>query len=356
MDNFIQLQVNETENQDKQLFDYAKQDKPSKHKIKYHNVIITLLALMVLPIYLYGVRVIVLLLTGLVTAFVIDFICIKLIGGKTFRKYDYSSVVTALITVMLMPATIPAWVVSVSIAIGLCVSKYPFGGTGHNIFNPAAVGVAFCALCWPDMVLRYPLPYTTYNFLDKTGIQFGPSPASVLRAGGTPKIDLFDVLLGKFSGPLGVTCLIVLFTCMLYLILRKVISKRIVFSALFVVCIFALLFPRVITGPQTSLLYELSSGAFVFGIIFMSNDPTTMPKTKNGRVFYGALIGFLVMMFRYFGQIELEFVFAILLANVFAGSCDRYADYLSHRFSRLKVEKKKSPASSKKAKVGESDA
>ncbi len=352
MDNFIQLEIPQTEIKDKELFDYAKQDKPSLHKAKYHNIIITLLAVMVMPVYLYGVHVIYLLFTGVVTALLIDFTCIKLIGGKKFQKYDYSGVVTALVTVMLMPATVPAWVVSVSIAIGICVAKYPYGGTGHNIFNPAAVGVAFCALCWPELVLRYPVPYTTYNFPNTNGVQYALSPASVLRVGGTPKIDFVDVLLGKFSGPLGVTCMIVLFTCMFYLILRKVISKRIVFSALFVVCVFSLLFPRVITGQTTSILYELSSGAFIFGIVFMSNDPTTTPKTKNGRIFYGTLIGFFVMMFRYFGQTELEFVFAILLANVFASSCDRYADYLSRKFSQLKVKKKKLTLSSKSAKAG----
>lgn len=314
---------------------------PSEHKTKYHNAVITLLALLIMPVYLYGLHVITLLITGVVTGLVVDFICIKLIGRGHYQRFDYSSVVTALVTVMLMPATTPAWVVSVSVTIGLVVAKYPFGGTGHNIFNPAAVGVAFCALCWPEHVLRYPLPYTTYDLPDMSGVQFALSPASVLRVGGTPKIDYFDVLLGKFSGPLGATCVIVLVACLFYLMLRKVISKRIVLSALAVVCLFAILFPRVITGRTSSLVYELSSGAFLFGIVFMSSDPTTMPNTKNGRLFYGSLIGFFVMMFRYFGQIELEFVFAILLANVFASSCDRYAEHLSQKLSRFKTRRKR---------------
>ena len=309
----------------------------NQHKVKYHNVIITLLALMVMPVYLYGPYVLVLLVVGLVTALIVELICVKWIGRTSFQKHDYSSVATVLVTVMLMPATVPMWVVSVSIAIGLCVAKYPFGGTGHNIFNPAAVGVAFCTICWPEYMLRFPMPYTTYGLPDMTNVQYAVTPLSVLRVGGTPKIDFFDILLGEFSGPLGVTCMIVIVASMFYLMFRKVISKRIVFAALMIVVTVAVLFPRVITGRSNSILYELSAGSFLFGMIFMANDPTTMPKTKNGRIFYGALIGILVVSFRYFGKIDSEFVFAILIANVFANSCDRYTDHLGEQLSKMKL-------------------
>lgn len=306
----------------------------SEHKVKYHNVIIALLSLLVLPIYLYGIRVFFLLLAGLVTAIGLELLYYIFIGRSARKKHDYSGIVTALVVVMLMPATAPYIMVSVSVFIGVCVAKYPFGGVGHNIFNPAAVGVAFTALCWPDLVMKYPVPYTTYDVTNSAAIQMGTSTASILRVGGTPKIDFFDILLGKFSGPVGATCIIVLCTCAIYLLLRKVISKRIVLSALFVVAVFAVFFPRVMTGKVDSLVYELSSGALLFVVIFMSGDPATIPKTSNGKLFYGTLLGGFVVLFRYFGKMELAEVYAVLLANVFAGSCDRYANYLSQRFGK----------------------
>lgn len=306
-----------------------------KHPYKYVEIIVCLLATMVMPVYLYGFRVLFLLFAGLATALAAEYLCVRFSGRKRIEKKDYSYIVTALIVVLLMPATVSPWFVVISVAIALVVAKHPFGGTGKNIFNPAAVGVAFSAICWPEELMRYPIPFTTQGVVDSALIQYGVSPASSLRVGGTPKIDYFDVLLGKFSGPLGTTCMIVLGCCLLFLLLRRVASPQIVFSAFGVVFLTSILFPRVVTGEWSSLIFEFCSGAFVFGVIFMANDPATMPDTKGGRVFYGVLIGLLVFFLRRYGQMELEFVFVILLANVFASSCDKYAAYLADRFRAL---------------------
>lgn len=309
---------------------------PEKQKNHYIEMIICLLATMVMPVYLYGPRVLVLMFVGLATALVAEYLCVRLSGKKHLEKKDYSFVVTALIVVLLMPATVSPWLIVVSVGIALCVAKHPFGGTGRNIFNPAAVGVAFSAICWPEAVMRYPVPFTTQGVIDPSLIQYGVSPASSLRVGGTPKIDYFDLLLGKFSGPLGTTCMIVLGCCLLFLLLRRIASPQIVFSAFGVIFLTSIFFPRVVTGEWSSLFYEFASGALVFGVVFMANDPATMPKTGSGRVLYGVLIGLFVFFLRRYGQMELEFVYAILLANVFANSCDRYAARLSRKFGALK--------------------
>ena len=310
---------------------------PSEDKNRFHyiDVILTLVAVSVMSFYLYGIRVLWLFLAALATALLTEFICDRLSGKKRIPKRDYSWIVTALITVMLMPATAPTWMAVFSVLFGLCVAKHPFGGTGKNIFNPAAAGIAFCTICWPDKMLTYPVPLSLQGITDPSLISYGASPASVLRVGGTPKIDYFDILLGKFTGPLGVTCMIVLGACLLYLLLRRKVSPFIVFPAFAVVFLGALLFPRVVTGEYASVIYEFSSGALVFGVIFMANDPATMPDTRGGRLFYGILIGLITILIRRFGAVELEFVFVILLANVFAGSCDSYAAHLQKKWNGL---------------------
>lgn len=301
---------------------------PQSKLYRCTDVIITLLAVMVMPVYLYGVRVLILLAAALIAGFLAEYLCVKIAKQKFCIKEDRTFIVTSLITVILMPATVSIWVVVVSVLISLFVAKHPFGGTGKNIFNPAAVGVAFSALCWPEQVLNYPIPFTTYRLEDLTQVQIGTSPASVLRVGGTPKIDYFDIMMGKFSGPLGATCMIVLACCLLYLLLRRVVSPGIVFSAFGFIFFSSLFFPRVITGEWASLIFEFSAGAFVFGVIFMANDPATRPLTKGGRVLYGLIIGLMVFLLRRFGSVELEFVYAILIANIFASSCDRAAKKL----------------------------
>ncbi len=304
-------------------------------KQKYVDIIICLFAVMVMPVYLYGTRVLILAAISLTTALITDFICIRISGKKTFVKYDYSWVVTAMVTVLLLPATVPYWVIIVSNIVALAIAKHPFGGVSNNTFNPAAVGLAFVAICWPEHVLRYPLPSETLGIVDPALVQYSASPASILRVGGTPKIEYFDVLLGKFAGPMGATCMIVLIACLLYLAIRKTVSLRVVLSALFVVGIFAVFVPRVVTGRISSLVFEACSGALAFGLVFMSSDPSTMPKTNNGKILYGTVLGSIIMLFRYFGATELEYVYAILLANIFEIPCDRYAAFIQDKYTKL---------------------
>lgn len=308
----------------------------------YADVLITLLAIMVMPVYLYGAQTLWLPLAAVLTGLVCELVCLKLLRRR-FSWKDLSWLVTAMITVMLLPATAPVWLPCVSVSIAICVAKYPFGGTGKNIFNPAAVGIAFCALCWPEWVLRYPTPFATQGVTDSALIAYSTSPASILRVGGTPKIDIIDVLLGKFAGPMGVTCMIVLGACLLFLFLRRRISPQIVFSTFAVLFLFAVLFPRVSSGERASLIYEFCSGAFVFGVIFMANDPATTPKTSGGQVLFGLLLGVLVGLLRRFGAVELTIVYALLLTNVCAGSCDK-AGLLISGWTKQWLDRRKAPA------------
>ena len=61
--------------------------------------------------------------------------------------------VSALIFAMIMPASSnPGSIIYVALilgsAFGLIIGKLVFGGTGKNIFNPAAVGMVFAKLCF----------------------------------------------------------------------------------------------------------------------------------------------------------------------------------------------------------------
>lgn len=321
-------------------------EKQALMKKKYINTLMTLLAVAVMPFYLYGQRVIPLLITGVVTALVVEFLCVRLAGKKKIEKYDYSAMITALIITLLLPATAPWWIVVVSVSIALIIAKHPFGGTGFNIFNPAAVGLAFIAICWPEYALRYPVPQAIKLVTDDSMIQYTDSFSSILKGGGTPKIHYFTVLLGDFAGPMGATCILVLLACLVYLFVRKSIHSRVFTSTFLVVAITALLFPRVQTNLLSSLIFEFTSGALLFGTIFMANDPATMPKTKSGQILYGLILGAFVMIFRHFGAMELEFVFALLIANIFAIPCDRYAHAMQNKFN-LFIENPKKQRKSK---------
>lgn len=299
------------------------------------NMLLVLCALCVMPIYLYGIQVLWIIASAVVTAFAAEYACTLLRGQRRIQKGDFSYLITALITALLMPASAPVWMVVAAVLFGICIAKHPFGGKGMNIFNPAAAGIAFVTICWPQVMNQYPQP------LSQTLI-FSTTPASTLRVGGTPNIGVFDLLLGNFAGPMGATVMIVLAACLLFLIFRRTVSLRVIVPVIAIVGFCAVFFPRLMTGRMHSLEFEFASGALVFGLTFMASDPCTLPKTGSGKIIYGVLLGIFVVLMRRFGSFDVEFVFALLLANAFSPSCDRYARKLRFVWSRMKRRLRKS--------------
>ena len=77
--------------------------------------------------------------------------------------------------------------------------------------------------------------------------------------------------------------------------------------------------------------YELCSGGLLFAAVFLMADPVICPTNRISRILYGALTGFMAMMFRYYGNYETGVCFAILAMNAFSGWLDRAVLRILHR-------------------------
>lgn len=68
-----------------------------------------------------------------------------------FRRHEISEgfLVTGILFALILPPTIPYWMVAVGVAVGVIVSKEMFGGTGMNILNPALVCRCFLFFAYP---------------------------------------------------------------------------------------------------------------------------------------------------------------------------------------------------------------
>lgn len=289
---------------------------------KMIDIIITLIPLICMAVYFYRLRAVVMLVFAILFSLLADWVGNLFLGRKKWEKYDFSPVVTAIIFTLMLPATAPYWMIALGLLLAILVAKIPFGGFEKNIFNPAAFAAAFMAISWPEIMLKYPNVFSNISLENASGVAVNNAASYYLQSGGVPKISLTDALLGNFAGPMGVTCILVMSACALYLLVRKTISWQLLFGAFSVVLIFALLFPRVSTTLLSSVIYEMMSGVLFFGIIFMASDPTTTPKSGAGKFLFGLLLGFLTMMFRHFGHTELSFVFALLMMNPLSGLCD----------------------------------
>ena len=58
--------------------------------------------------------------------------------------------VTGILFALILPSTIPLWMVAVGISFGIVVGKEVFGGTGMNILNPALLSRCFLYFAFPN--------------------------------------------------------------------------------------------------------------------------------------------------------------------------------------------------------------
>jgi Na+-transporting NADH:ubiquinone oxidoreductase subunit B len=67
------------------------------------------------------------------------------------RRHEISEgfLVTGILFALVLPPTIPLWMVAVGVAVGVVISKELFGGSGMNIVNPALACRAFLFFGYP---------------------------------------------------------------------------------------------------------------------------------------------------------------------------------------------------------------
>ncbi len=299
------------------------------------DICIALTPLFLMGIFYYGFRVVVITFLSVLTAVLSDHLCLLMQGNKHF-KIDLSSIVEGYVFAMMLPASAPYWLVIIGSAFTILVVKYPFGGHYNTMFNPAVTAFAFITICWTDIVTKYPVPRTILPLNPNLeNIALNHSPAYRLMNGGAENIGFLNALIGNFYGPLGATCLIVLFSSLAFLIIRKTAIWQIPVGVFSVIAFFALIFPRVNANRFTSLVLELCSGILVFSVTFIASIDNEEIKTDNGKWFYGVSLGLFIVLFRNISQIELVCPFALIVMSTIDHKCDSYAEsffYYSKEF------------------------
>ena len=108
--------------------------------------------------YYYGMRPALLMLAGLLTAYLFD-CALAPLHGAGHQPHEPSSECFAALIVLMMPATV-SYAVVVAAVIAAVMVKEAFGGEGHYPFHPAAVGMAVAGISWPEQLYVYPVPGT----------------------------------------------------------------------------------------------------------------------------------------------------------------------------------------------------
>ena len=292
------------------------------------DVIVALLPIYLMAFFYHGARSLVLGLCGALCCSVLSVLGALLLREKPVP--DLTPIITGLIIPLLLPADIPYYVVISACAVAIFVVKIPFGGTGSNLFNPAAVGFASVAICWPELVFRYPATMQAVEIFGESTAKIAQSPAYSLSLGAVPDYNVLDMLLGSAPGPMGATNILVVAACGIFLIVKKAINWITPVSFIVPYALLCLLFPRIGGSPFEALCYELFSGTVVFGAFFMLTEPVTSPKRDFGKLMAGISSAIVVFLFRYFGGFEMGFASALIVMNVFSPIYDAICESVLH--------------------------
>ncbi len=276
-------------------------------------MLLMLVAPVVMAWYYYGTSVFRTVIVSVLTAALLEFIT-GLMSKRMGTLKDLNAVFTGALIALMLPANSSPLLAAAGSAFAILIAKMPFGGTRTAPFMPAAAGVAFICLCRPQAVFTYP----PVGFVSQNTVGTGVSLASMLKLNQSVSLNVisfFNVFIGNIAGPVGATCTMVLIGAAVFLAIRQ--PKSAINSAGFLLgsAIMAMLFPRVLNGILTSLVFELCSGMLIFTALFLITDPATSPRRPLSRFLYGMFAGILCMVMRYFGVFEEGAFFAVLISS-----------------------------------------
>ena len=287
------------------------------------DFIISIIPICIMSIYLNGMRALVLLLLASFTAFMTEWIVFRMRSLRYTGK-EKSALLYAMVFTLMLPATVPYFIVVIGVVITVMLGKHVFGGAENYPFNPAALGFAVATVSWPQYVFQYSQPFDYPSVFNTHVAARISAPISTLATSGVSNISTIDLILGNYAGPIGVTSCLVILSSLLYLVVKKRVDLRLPISFLASCAIVSVLFPQDIDISRLELLkYDMFSGAIIFGSVFLVSNATTAPKNKQAKIAYGILCGFLTMMFKHYGAYELGICFAVLLTNAFSSVLDR---------------------------------
>ncbi|MFB2755366.1 NADH:ubiquinone reductase (Na(+)-transporting) subunit B [Shewanella xiamenensis] len=235
--------------------------------------------------------------------------------------------VTALLFTLILPVSIPLWLVVMGISFGVVIAKELFGGMGYNFLNPALAGLAFIYFAYPSEVMTVKQLVAVDGFSGATAL--AQAAAGKLQFADYAWYSAFsdpnwwNNFFGFTVGAIGETSTLAVLLGGLLLLITRLADWRIVVGVMLGMIATATLFNLI--GSSTNQMmampwtWHLVTGGFAIAMMFMATDPVTTSYTRQGKFAYGALIGFMTILIRVANPKMPEGVMlAILFANLWA--------------------------------------
>jgi electron transport complex protein RnfD len=309
------------------------------------NVVYSMLPICAFSVWQYGLSAALLILVVTLSCLAAERMN-NAISGAPDTLSDWSAVITGMLLALTLPPAFPLWMGAVAGFAAIWLGKSLFGGLGQNPFNPALIGRAFVQAAFPTAISTWVPAFSPNRFTEVIPTTLTApfmTPPDILHwiklqgmdafTGATPmarwkfenvSATTMDFLTGQVTASAGETSAILILVCGLYLASKKYLDWRIpvsvMGSAMLVAAAFHLAQPDRYPAPTFVLL----SGGLMLGAWFMATDMATSPITPRGVWLYGALIGIVTVMIRYFGGLTEGVMYAILIANAAAPLLDQF--------------------------------
>jgi Na+-transporting NADH:ubiquinone oxidoreductase subunit B len=210
--------------------------------------------------------------------------------------------------------------VALGISFGVVIGKEVFGGTGKNFLNPALTGRAFLYFAYPAQLSGDAVWTAVDGYTAAT-------PLGSVAVGDGYGLSWFDAFIGSMQGSMGEVSTLAIFLGGAVLLTMRIASWRIMLGVLLGGFATASLFNFIgsASNPMFGMPFHwhLVLGGYAFGMVFMATDPVSAAMTNTGRLWFGAMVGFMCILIRVVNPAFPEgMMLAILFSNLFAPLID----------------------------------
>lgn len=280
------------------------------------QVLIALIPPAIAATYFFGIRVLWMLVLGIGSAVLSEYIYQKAAYQKV-RIKDMSAAVTGTLVALSLPVTAPWWTIMIGSMFAILLIKHLIGGgLGRNYFNPAVSARVMLKAFFTPWITNWVLPGPDV-LATATPLEFIGNGAQTVSSEVPGLMDLF---LGvNLGGNVGETSKLAILIGMLYLIGRKIINPKIP--------ILYILTTMLVVGFWSGFDFQFMmthalTGTLFFGATYMATDYSSGCFTPQGKTVFaigcGVLTGVIRIAFNFPGAVG----FSILIMNALAPMID----------------------------------
>ncbi len=249
----------------------------------HYMAVVALVPALLVAMVQHGPRAFLVLLLAVVTGVLVEALT-QHIFKQPIYALDGHAILMGVLFTLLMPPSVPLYMVVLGMALAVVVAKQIFGGLGCYAFHPVLIGYLMLLLSWPRMLA--PIGGETIG----TGSEWS---VYAVTAGG------------------------------LFLLVFRWINWRIPLAFFVGVMASGGIFHVIYPETVGTCLEQLMTGHAVLALFFLSTDNTTSPANKLAQVLYGLIIGVLITVIRVYGIWMEVAPFAVLLGNLLSPLLDR---------------------------------